>query len=66
MDIKKRLKNKVFVVALIALVIQTANMFGVAQYIPEEFVPWTNGIIALLVYLGVLIDPTTSGVSDGK
>lgn len=66
---KLRFKNKVtltaIVLAVIALVYQTLGMFGVVPNISQDdIVNWAGMVINVLVLLGVVTDPTTSGVSD--
>lgn len=66
-----RLKNPVFwltaVPAIIALVYTLLGLFGVVPTVSEE--TWVNVITSLvsaLTTLGVLVDPTTSGVTDSE
>lgn len=71
MDIKKRLKNKTFVVtmavAVIAFVYQILGIIGVvAPVSQDEVVNIVMVVVNLLVGLGVLVDPTTPGITDGE
>ena len=66
---KARFKNKTFVVtfllAVVTFVYQLLSMFGVTAAISQDQV--TNLImllVNLLVGLGIVVDPTTEGVSD--
>lgn len=66
-----RLKNKTFLAALAALVIQfiydILALIGVVPSVDESVVTTLcNTILTLLVGVGVLVDPTTSGVSDSS
>ena len=68
---KVRFKNKAFWVALvpaILLLIQVvANVFGYTidlGDLGDKLLSVVNAIFALLAILGVVTDPTTSGVSD--
>ena len=66
---KVRLKNPVFwltvVPAVIALVYTVLGLFGVVPTISEDvLVNAVTAIISALTTVGVLIDPTTKGVSD--
>ena len=68
-NIKARLKNKAFIAALAALIIafvyQLLAAFGVVPNITEDAVTSVVGMVLnLLGMLGVLVDPTTEGVSD--
>ena len=66
---KVRLKNPVFwltvIPAGIALVYTVLGLFGVVPTISEDvLVNAVTAIISALTTVGVLIDPTTTGVSD--
>ena len=66
---KLRLQNKTTLLALIgavvALVYQVLGIFEIVPAVSEDSViSATAVIINLLVALGVVVDPTTSGVSD--
>ena len=70
MDIKKRLKNKTFLVtmavAVIAFVYQILGIIGVvAPVSQDEVVSIVMVVVNLLVGLGILVDPTTAGITDG-
>lgn len=69
MDIKKRFRNKAFVVAFMATILtfiyQICGMFGVVPPVSEEVAGQLVGLVVNLIFgLGVMIDPTTSGVKD--
>ena len=64
-----RLKNKPVLVALvgtlIAFVYQVCGIIGVVPAISEQtIVEWAGLIINVLVFLGVVVDPSTAGVKD--
>ena len=66
---KLRLQNKTTLLALIgaivALVYQVLGIFEIVPAVSEDSVISTGAVIInLLVALGVVVDPTTSGVSD--
>lgn len=66
---KVRLKNPVFwltvIPAVIALVYTVLGLLGVVPAISEDtLVNAVTAIISALTTIGVLIDPTTKGVSD--
>ena len=70
-NIKERLKNKVFLLAAIALIIsfvyQLLGMFGVVPPITEnEVLEIVNMAVNILAFFGVLVDPTTKGMSDSE
>ena len=70
-NIKERLKNKVFLLAAIALIVsfvyQLLGMFGVVPRISEdEIVGLVTMAVNILAFFGVLVDPTTAGMSDSE
>ena len=69
MNWKLRLKNKPVLIALIAAVVafvyQILGLLGIVPSIAEEEVIKAAGfVVNILVLLGIVVDPTTSGVSD--
>ena len=69
MNLKLRLKNKATLLALIlaavSFVYQVCGIIGVVPPVSEDTVTQLIGVLAnLLVGLGVLVDPTTSGITD--
>ena len=70
-NIKERLKNKVFLLAAFALIIsfvyQLLGMFGVVPPITEnEVLEIVTMAVNILAFFGVLVDPTTKGMSDSE
>lgn len=68
---KLRLQNKATLVTLIALcvtfVYQILGLFGVVPTVSQDEVINTIGLlINILVVLGVVVDPTTDGISDSN
>ena len=68
---KVRFKHKPFLVSLFALVMllaqQVASFLGVDTTIyNEQATDLFNTVLAILVLLGIVSDPTTEGVSDSK
>lgn len=66
---KLRLQNKTTLITLIALcvtfVYQILGLFGVVPKVAQDEIVNTIGLlINILVVLGVVVDPTTAGVSD--
>ena len=71
MDIKKRLKNKTFIVtmavAIIAFIYQILGIIGVVPTVAQDQVTeLVMLVVNILVGLGVLVDPTTPGITDGE
>jgi phi LC3 family holin len=68
---KVRFKHKTFLVSLFALVLllsqQVAAIFGFDTTIyNEQVTDLFNTILAILVLLGVVVDPTTNTLSDSQ
>ena len=68
---KVRLRNKTWLASLMALVVTFVyNLLAMLEIAPAVTEDWVMGIIStvltLLTALGVLIDPTTKGVSDSE
>lgn len=68
---KLRLQNKAtlttIVLAVVAFVYQMLGLFGVVPAISQDTIINLVGlIINLLVGFGIVVDPTTSGVSDSQ
>lgn len=70
---KVRLKNKTFWLAIIPAVLllvqQIVGLFGVViDFTPlqNQLVTIIGTIFSILAILGIIVDPTTKGVSDSK
>ena len=66
---KLRFQNKAtltaIILALVALVYQVLGLFGVVPKISQDELTTVIGmVINLLCLLGIVVDPTTDGVSD--
>ncbi|MBR9960805.1 phage holin [Anaerostipes sp. Marseille-Q3525] len=71
MNLKLRFKNKATLVALasalIAFIYQILGILGITAPITQDAVSQLVGIILnILVAVGVLVDPTTSGIGDSE
>jgi len=68
---KVRLRHKQFWVSLIALLLvlanQVAKIFGYDITIyNDQITALSETILSILVLLGIIVDPTTQGLSDSK
>ena len=70
---KVRLKNKTFWLAIIPAVLllvqQIVGLFGVViDFTPlqNQLVTIIGTVFSILAILGIIVDPTTKGVSDSK
>lgn len=71
LNLKVRMKNPVFwltiIPAVIAFIYSIIGIFGIVPSISEDVtVNALTAIVTALTTLGVLVDPTTSGVSDSE
>lgn len=70
-NFKVRMKNKAFVLtmlsAIVAFIYQMCGIIGIVPAIGEDMVIQLLGLVLnLLVGLGILVDPTTSGINDSR
>ena len=70
-DWKSRLKNKAILAAIIsaavAFVYQILGLFDIVPPISESDITNVVGILLnALVFLGIIVDPTTDGISDSE
>ena len=68
-NIKVRLRNKAFVISMVALVVsfvyKVLSLFDIVPSVSEvQILDAAAFFINILAVLGVLVDPTTKGVSD--
>ena len=68
---KARFKNKTFVISMTALIIsfvyRILSMLDVVPQISQsEIMELVGFVINILAFMGVLVDPTTDGMSDSE
>ena len=63
-NLKQRLKNKTFLLAIAGTVILLIQQLGFE--LPANTETLINTIVTLLVALGVVVDPTTEGINDSE
>ena len=71
MNWKVRFKNKTWLTAFVALIIsfvyQILAMFDIAPVITQDgVIQAANLVLMMLSAMGVLIDPTTTGITDSR
>lgn len=62
-DLKARLQNKAFWVAMVSAIAILAQQFGL-NIIPNNYQEITNTALTILTMLGILVDTSTVGISD--
>lgn len=68
---KVRFKNKTWLLSFIALVLTFAynvlNMFDIVPMVTQqEIMDAVTAVLTILAAVGVIIDPTTEGISDSE
>ena len=63
LDWKSRFKNKTFILAIVSSMVLLIQQLGL-DILPPNFEEILNTILTILVTLGVVVDPTTSGITD--
>lgn len=70
---KVRIKNKIFWITLVPLVLllvqQVCVIFGIQldfTSLQEQLIAIIGTVFALLALLGIVVDPTTEGVGDSE
>lgn len=64
-QIIKRLRNKAFWVALASGVVLLAQQLGLNIF-PTNIADIINSVLAILTIMGVIVDPSTPGITDGE
>lgn len=65
MDIKSRLRNRTFILSVIGFGVLLLKTFTKYE-LPSNFDTIVNTGLAILTTLGIVIDPSTPGISDNK
>lgn len=63
-NLKARLRNKAFWVGLISAIVLLIQQLGFKDLIPSNYADIVNSILTILAMLGIIIDTSTSGISD--
>ena len=63
-QIIKRLRNKAFWVTLASAIVLLAQQLGLKIF-PSNIADIVNSVLAILTIAGVIIDPSTPGITDG-
>ena len=63
MDWKARFRNKTFWVALMSAIVVLTQQLGLDIF-PDNIMEIVNTVLMILVILGVVVNPTTEGVTD--
>lgn len=63
MDWKARFRNKTFWVALMSAIVVLTQQLGLDIF-PDNIMEIVNTVLMILVILGVVVNPTTEGITD--
>ena len=64
-DLKARLKNKAFWVAMASAIAVLTQQLGL-KIIPDNYAEIVNTVLMILTMLGIVVDTSTTGVSDSS
>lgn len=64
MDIMARLRNKWFIMAMFSFIVLIGNVTGLYT-IPVGYESIIETALAILIGLGIIVDPSTPGLKDG-
>lgn len=62
---KQRLTNKTFWVAIVSAIVLLTQQLGFNIF-PENWANILNTILTIFILLGIIVDPSTSGMSDNQ
>lgn len=65
MNWEARLRNKTFWVALTSAIVLLTQQLGL-NFFPENIGEIMNTVLLIFTILGVIVDPTTFGISDNQ
>lgn len=65
-NLESRMKNKTFWIALLGAIVLLAQQCGIdaSKFVPKNYVDIINTIFVILTILGIVVDPSTPGISD--
>lgn len=66
MNWSARLKNKTFWLALASAIVLLIQQIGFDYLLPDNIMDIVNTVLLIFTILGVVVDPTTSGIKDGQ
>ena len=60
---KARLTNKTFWVAIVSAIVLLTQQLGLSIF-PINWADILNTVLTILIILGIVVDPSTNGISD--
>lgn len=64
-DWKTRFTNKTFLIAIASAIVLLSQQLGLNIF-PNNWQEVLNTILTIFILLGIVIDPSTAGISDSK
>ncbi|WP_160687208.1 phage holin [Clostridium sp. C2-6-12] len=62
---KARFTNKAFLISVVSTIVLLSQQLGLSIF-PENWADIFNTILTIFILLGIVIDPSTPGISDQK
>lgn len=59
-----RLRNKAFWVSITSAIVLLLQQLGFNEIVPDNIIEILNTILVIGTILGIIVDPTTNGLSD--
>lgn len=63
-NLKSRFRNKAFLLAMVGAIVLLIQQLGFKDIIPSNYADIVNSILTILTMLGIVVDTSTSGLSD--
>lgn len=63
-NLKERFRNKTFILAMVGAIVLLIQQLGFKDIIPSNYADVVNSILTILIMLGIVVDPSTKGISD--
>jgi phi LC3 family holin len=64
-DWNARLRSKAFWVSMVSLIVLLIKQLGILQ-VPENWNDVLTTVLSILSAMGIIVDPSTPGLSDGN
>lgn len=59
-----RSRNKAFILSMVGAIVLLIQQLGFKDLIPNNYSDIVNSVLSILVMLGIVVDPSTPGISD--
>lgn len=62
---ENRFRNKSFIVTFVCAIVLLVQQLGL-NIVPDNYVDILNTVLTILAMLGIVVDPSTPGMTDGN